>query len=34
VPKSVKIRGRRGEIEVPVRVIEQGEVKLEGLGKE
>lgn len=34
LPKSVKIRGRAGEIEVPVRVIEQGKVELEPFGKE
>ncbi len=32
VPKSVTIRGRGRDIQVPVRVIEQGEVQLEGIG--
>jgi hypothetical protein len=34
LPKSLKIRGRSGAIEVPIRVIEQGKVELESLGKE
>jgi len=34
LPKSLKIRGRAGAVEVPVRVIEQGKVELESVGKE
>ncbi len=34
LPKSVKIRGRTGQVRVPVRVIEQGNVELESFGKE
>jgi hypothetical protein len=34
LPKSLAIRGRAGAINVPVRVIEQGKVELEPVGKE
>jgi hypothetical protein len=34
LPRSLKIRGRSGAIKVPIRVIEQGEVELEPVGKE
>jgi hypothetical protein len=34
LPKSLEIRGRAGAVKVPVRVIEQGKVELEPVGKE
>jgi len=34
VPKSLTISGKSGDISVPVRVIEQGVVEKESLGKE
>ena len=34
VPESVSVPGRRGPVRVPTRVIEQGEVRLEGADKE
>jgi hypothetical protein len=34
VPKVLEVPGKGGKRQVPTRVIEQGEVTLEGLGKE
>jgi hypothetical protein len=34
VPQMLEVPGKKGTIRVPTRVIEQGQVELEGLGKE
>jgi hypothetical protein len=34
VPETLAVPGRNGPVHVPTRVIEQGEVRLEGAGKE
>jgi hypothetical protein len=33
LPKSLKIRGRAGAVKIPIRVIEQGKVELEPVGR-